>query len=205
MSLQFSRTALRNVCLTRNLHFSFLFGTTTTKRSIFPMKQDSGAPTCSLRQSGESNFKGRAGEILLMLSVLCPVLHRNKRRLQTKQLLEVAGRAKTLNQTRRAPKPFLFREHSLWANELQIIPPSLPLQRSPNDTLSVNLMCFKLSPCLATYLECPLRTAKKSQAGGKKKTKRQKLQSGSLGSHPRGGEGLPVLSVTFCTPRRSSW
>lgn len=169
------------------------------------MKQDSGAPTCSPRQSGESNFKGRAGEILLMLSVLCPVLHRNKRRLQTKQLLEVAGRAKTLNQTRRAPKPFLFREHSLWANELQIIPPSLPLQRSPNDTLSVNLMCFKLSPCLATYLECPLRTAKKSQAGGKKKTKRQKLQSGSLGSHPRGGEGLPVLSVTFCTPRRSSW
>lgn len=75
VSLQFSRTAPRNVCLTRNLHFSFLFGTTTTKRSIFPMKQDSVAPTCSPRQSGESNFKGRAGKILLMpfRSLSCPV------------------------------------------------------------------------------------------------------------------------------------
>lgn len=201
MSLQFSRTALRNVCLTRNLHFSFLFGTTTTKRSIFPTKCDSGALTRSPRQSGESNFKGGAGKILLMLSVLHPVSHRNSRCLQKNQLLEVAGRAKTLKQTRRAPKPFLFREHSLWANELQIIPPSLPLQRSPNDTLSVNLMCFKLSPCLATYLECPLRTAKKSQAGKKS----QKLQSGSLCSQPIRGEGLLALGITFRRPGQGSW
>lgn len=163
------------------------------------MKQDSEAPTCSPRQSGESNFKGRAGEILLMLSVLCPVPHRNKRRLQTKQLLEVAGRAKTLNQTRRAPKPFLFREHSLWANELQIIPPSLPLQRSPNDTLSVNLMCFKLSPCLATYLECPLRTAKKSQAGGEKK-KDKSFSLGPWAPTPMEGRVCLCSALPFAHP-----
>jgi len=208
VSLQFSRTAQRNVCLTRNLHFSFLFGTTTTKRSIFPMEQDSGAPTLSPRQSGKSNFKGRAGETLLMLSVPRPVPHRNNRRLQKKQLLKVAGRAKTLKQTRRAPKPFLFREPSLWANELQIIPPSLPLQRSPNDTLSVNLMCFKLSPCLATYLECPLRTAKKSQAG-KKNKKDKSFSLGPWAPTPAEGRVCRCLALPFAhpgkAPGRWSW
>lgn len=190
MSLQFSRTALRNVCLTRNLHFSFLFGTTTTRRSIFPTKQDSGTLTRSPGQLAESSFKGRAGEMLSLLSAPRPVPRRSSHRLQKKELLEVAGRAKTLKPPRRAPKPFLFREHSLWANELQIIPLSPPLQRSPNDTLSVNLMCFKLSPCLATYLECPLRTAKKSQAG-----KKAKASAGVPGLPPprRGGLAGTVL------------